>query len=70
MLTQVLRALETNGLVRRDLYAQVPPRVEYSLIPLGRTLVRTLAPLCDWTREHLHEVEAAWSQRRTPPSPS
>jgi len=59
MLTQTLRALEANGIVDRKLYASVPPKVEYSLTSLGRTLVDTLSPLCAWAREHLDEVEAA-----------
>ena len=59
MLTQTLRDLECNGLVAREVYPDTPPRVEYSLTPLGRTLVEALTVLRDWADEHYHEVEAA-----------
>ena len=51
MLTQQLRELEADGLVHRKVYAQVPPKVEYSMTPLGRTLEAVLNVLCDWGRE-------------------
>ena len=59
MLTQTLRDLECNGLVERTVYPDMPPRVEYGLTPLGRTLVDALTVLRDWADEHYHEVEAA-----------
>src|SRR4051794_36518472 len=59
MLTQTLRDLECNGLVTRTVYPDAPPRVEYGLTPLGRTLVEALTVLRDWSDEHYHEVEAA-----------
>lgn len=59
MLTQTLRDLECNGLVSRTVYPDTPPRVEYSLTPLGQTLVDALTVLRDWTEAHYHEVEAA-----------
>lgn len=59
MLTQTLRDLECNGLVQRTVYPDTPPRVEYGLTPLGRTLVEALTVLRDWADEHYHEVEAA-----------
>ena len=59
MLTQTLRDLECNGLVVRTVHPDTPPRVEYSLTPLGRTLVEALTVLRDWADEHYHEVEAA-----------
>jgi len=59
MLTQTLRDLECNGLVARTVHPDTPPRVEYSLTPLGRTLVEALTVLRDWAEEHYHEVEAA-----------
>ena len=59
MLTQTLRDLECNGLVARTVYPDTPPRVEYSLTTLGRTLVEALTVLRDWAEEHYHEVEAA-----------
>lgn len=48
MLTQQLRELEESGLVRRFIYTQVPPKVEYSLSPAGRSLLPILATMCDW----------------------
>jgi DNA-binding HxlR family transcriptional regulator len=59
MLTQTLRDLECNGLVARTVYPDTPPRVEYALTPLGRTLVDALTVLRDWADAHYHEVEAA-----------
>lgn len=59
MLTQTLRGLERDGLVERRVFPQVPPRVEYSLSPLGETLVQPLSALCAWAEEHFWEVERA-----------
>ncbi|MBW4627439.1 MAG: helix-turn-helix transcriptional regulator [Brasilonema octagenarum HA4186-MV1] len=59
MLTRTLRDLERNGLVQRNVYPAVPPMVEYSLTPLGETLIEPLRSLCQWSMEHYHEVEAA-----------
>ena len=57
MLTQTLRRLEEDGLVSRAVYAEVPPRTEYSLTPLGGTLREPLGALCRWAESHLPEVE-------------
>ena len=51
MLTQQLRELERDKLVNRKVYAEVPPRVEYSLTELGRTLEPTLRQLCEWGKQ-------------------
>jgi DNA-binding HxlR family transcriptional regulator len=59
MLTQTLRNLENNGLIHRKVYPVVPPMVEYSLTPLGETLVNPLKMLCNWASEHFSEVELA-----------
>lgn len=59
MLTRTLRDLERNGLIKRNIYPVVPPRVEYSLTPLGETLNHVLKSLCDWSTENFHAVEAA-----------
>jgi DNA-binding HxlR family transcriptional regulator len=50
MLTQTLRRLEAHGLVRRHAYAEVPPRVEYELTPLGATLIEPIHLLTEWAR--------------------
>jgi DNA-binding HxlR family transcriptional regulator len=57
MLIQNLRKLESCGLVLRVVYPVVPPQVEYSLTPLGETLVDPLAMLCEWAVDHIHELE-------------
>jgi len=51
-LTRQLRLFEQRGLVARRVYAQVPPRVEYQITPLGRTLERALTPLAEWMRQY------------------
>lgn len=59
MLTQTLRKLERDGLVERQVYPVVPPKVEYSLTPLGQTLTKVLESICEWARVHWDEIEAA-----------
>ncbi len=59
MLTQTLRKLERDGLVERHVYPVVPPKVEYSLTPLGETLTELLKAVCKWAETHLDELEAA-----------
>jgi DNA-binding HxlR family transcriptional regulator len=58
MLTQTLRSLERDGLVQRKVYPVVPPKVEYALTPLGRTLIEPLHALCRWSEKHLPELQA------------
>jgi len=59
MLTQTLREMERNGLVLRRDFQQVPPRVEYELTPLGRSLGRLVAALDRWVVANFYEVERA-----------
>ncbi|MFN8528801.1 MAG: helix-turn-helix domain-containing protein [Anaerolineae bacterium] len=59
MLTQTLRSLERDGLVKRTLYPEIPPRVEYELTPLGKTLCEPIAAIIRWTEEHISEVVTA-----------
>ena len=59
MLTQTLRSLERDGLVKRTVYPQVPPRVEYELTELGSTLIEPLAVLRDWAQQNITRVTAA-----------
>jgi DNA-binding HxlR family transcriptional regulator len=49
MLAQSLRQLEANGLVHRQVFAEVPPRVEYSLTTFGESVAPLLAELCEWS---------------------
>ena len=51
--------LERDGLVQRTVYAEVPPRVEYALTPLGQTLCAPLAALRTWAETNITAVQAA-----------
>src|SRR3981081_1363092 len=53
MLTRQLRELEAAGLIHREVYAEVPPRVEYSLTPLGRSLDPVIRSLLTWGNGHV-----------------
>jgi DNA-binding HxlR family transcriptional regulator len=59
MLTQTLRNLERDGLVTRTIYAEVPPRVEYRLTALGKTLFELITGIIRWSEAHIEEVSAA-----------
>ncbi|WP_028551493.1 winged helix-turn-helix transcriptional regulator [Paenibacillus sp. UNC451MF] len=56
MLTQTLRQLERDGLVNRQVHPTVPPTVEYSLTPLGETLIEPMRSLHRWTDTHYDSV--------------
>jgi DNA-binding HxlR family transcriptional regulator len=58
VLAENLRQLEASGVVHRELYAEVPPRVEYSLTPLGVSLNEALQALEEWGDKHRHAVLA------------
>jgi DNA-binding HxlR family transcriptional regulator len=58
MLIQQLRELESDGIVHREVYREVPPRVEYSLTGLGVSLNSALLPLGDWGEEHMATIIA------------
>jgi DNA-binding HxlR family transcriptional regulator len=62
MLIQNLRNLERCGLIEREIYPTVPPRVDYSLTTLGESLVEPLAILGEWAYRHIPEVNAAMEQ--------
>ena len=59
MLAQTLRSLERDGLVTRTIYPEIPPRVEYTLTPLGETLCAPIAAILQWSEAHFDEVSAA-----------
>ncbi len=59
MLTQQLRELEEDGIVHRQVYAQVPPKVEYSLTPLGESLNPVLEAMHEWGLKHPIAKEAS-----------
>jgi DNA-binding HxlR family transcriptional regulator len=52
MLTQQLRELEKDGIVHRQVYAQIPPKVEYSLTALGESLRPVVDAMCEWGLKH------------------
>lgn len=58
-LTKTLRLLEVDGLVERQIFAKVPPRVEYALTDLGREMLGQIYPLCYWTVTNLGRLEGA-----------
>src|SRR5260221_10319380 len=58
MLTQTLRGLEQGGLLKRTVYAEVPPRVEYDLTALGRVFLEPVTALCEWATGHRADLEA------------
>ncbi|MBR1940387.1 MAG: helix-turn-helix transcriptional regulator [Bacteroidaceae bacterium] len=56
MLSQTLKSLEQSHLVHREMYAEVPPRVEYSLTEIGKSLMPSIMSLIDWAKTHFDEV--------------
>jgi DNA-binding HxlR family transcriptional regulator len=56
MLTVTLRALERDGLITRTVYAEVPPRVEYELTDLGRSLQALALSLAEWVSDNQHQI--------------
>lgn len=59
MLTLTLRGLERDGLVMREVFPTIPPRVEYTLTPLGRSLQQPVSALGQWVMANLPEIDAA-----------
>ena len=59
VLTETLRALEGDGLVSRRAFDESPPRVEYALTPLGRSLLEPIAAMRAWAEAHVPEVLAS-----------
>jgi len=69
MLTVTLRGLERDGIVTRTIHPVIPPRVDYALTPMGRTLLDTIGRLVTWADSHLPEIEvarAAYDAKRPP----
>ena len=56
MLTVTLRSLETDGLIVRKVYAEVPPRVEYNLTEIGCSLMPHIESLVGWALEHMNDI--------------
>jgi DNA-binding HxlR family transcriptional regulator len=55
MLIQQLRELEADGVVHREVFHEIPPRVEYSVTKLGSSLNDALTPLCEWGERHMNQ---------------
>lgn len=62
VLTSVLRQMERDGIVFRTVYAEVPPRVDYTLTPMGTTLGQAFCGVWLWAKENLGQVEKARAQ--------
>jgi DNA-binding HxlR family transcriptional regulator len=59
VLTQTLRRMERDGLLTRKIFAEVPPRVEYTLTDLGHSLIEPISVIGDWAEVHVHQITAA-----------
>ena len=57
MLTVTLRTMEADGLVKRTIFAEVPPRVEYAITPMGKSLVPHVNELSKWAKEHMSAIQ-------------
>ena len=64
MLTQTLRNLEMDGLIEREIYATVPPKVEYKLTKLGKGIYAPLDKICRWTEDNLEELKKIWARNQ------
>jgi DNA-binding HxlR family transcriptional regulator len=67
VLAQQLRQLEQDGLVHRSVFAEVPPRVEYSLTAFGQSLDSALEPLGEWGHNNLDRIESLRGYARLQP---
>ncbi|NTX05101.1 helix-turn-helix domain-containing protein [Myxococcus sp. CA040A] len=70
MLTLTVRGLERDGLVTRTVHPTVPPRVEYALTPLGRTLLEPVTVLGQWAVQHRAEIQASRGSYDARPQPA
>jgi DNA-binding HxlR family transcriptional regulator len=67
VLIQQLKDLEADQVLARTDYQEVPPRVDYMLTPLGRSLADAIIPLCTWGTENMAEVASIFAERDTLP---
>src|SRR4051812_44084261 len=65
VLIQHLKELEADHVLARTDYREVPPRVDYSLTPLGRSLAEAIVPLCTWGTEHMAEMASILAERES-----
>ncbi len=64
MLTQTLRILEGDGLLKRTVYPEVPPKVEYELTTLGRSFLEPVMSLCRWSSRHTDDLDSVKACRK------
>lgn len=67
MLSQQLKELEADGLIHREEYHQIPPKVEYSLTEKGVSLIPVLRTMCDWGRDHMGATRNSCALREAAP---
>lgn len=65
MLIQSLKEMEADGIVIRNDYKVVPPRVDYAMTPFGHSLCEALAPLCAWGQQHVERIAARKAESET-----
>ncbi len=65
MLTQQLRELEKDGVIFREVYAQVPPKVEYSLTELGQSVMPLINSLCQWGMKYEAWANGQFAKAKT-----
>ncbi|MDZ7283238.1 helix-turn-helix transcriptional regulator [Sphingomonas sanguinis] len=63
VLIQQLKELEADGVLRRNDYKEVPPRVDYTLTALGQSLARALEPLCQWGTDNMAVMQKLFAER-------
>jgi len=63
VLIQQLKELEADGVLHRNDYKEVPPRVDYTLTRLGESLAQALEPLCEWGTENMAEMQKIFAER-------
>ena len=66
VLIQQLKELQADGIIERHDFGEIPPKVEYSLTPLGLSLATALHPLCEWGSAHSAAIEAIGQRRSIP----
>ncbi|MDR3435338.1 helix-turn-helix domain-containing protein [Telmatospirillum sp.] len=63
MLIQNLKEMEADGIVTRQDFKEIPPRVEYAVTSFGRSLCEALSPLCEWGQSHMARIETCKESR-------
>ncbi len=63
VLIQQLKELEADGVLSRNDYKEVPPRVDYTLTPTGQSLAQALEPLCQWGNENMADMQKLFAER-------